>query len=75
MPLNHYVTLGHSGLRVSQSVRTPAECVELHDRNMELNVSLLDVRFLVGSEPNFAWDAFVGELMAYLDGLGVKTLK
>jgi predicted ATP-grasp superfamily ATP-dependent carboligase len=33
-----------------------------------------DVLLLVGSEPNFAWDAFVEELTAYLDGLGVKTL-
>ena len=40
--------LWDSGLRVSQSVRTPAECAELHDRNIELNVSLLDVRFLAG---------------------------
>ena len=42
--------LWDSGLRVSQSVRTPAECSELHERNIELNVSLLDVRFLAGSE-------------------------
>src|SRR5437763_13251310 len=42
--------LWDSGLRVSQSVRTPAECAELHDRNVELNISLLDVRFLGGDE-------------------------
>jgi [protein-PII] uridylyltransferase len=41
-------TLWDAGLRVSQSVRTPAECAELNDRNIELNVSLLDVRFLSG---------------------------
>src|SRR5206468_10178824 len=41
--------LWDSGLRVSQSVRTPAECAELHDRNVELNISLLDVRFLTGA--------------------------
>ena len=40
--------LWDSGLRVSQSVRTPAECAGLHDRNIELNISLLDVRFLAG---------------------------
>src|SRR5438477_11805360 len=40
--------LWDSGLRVSQSVRTPSECAELHDRNIELNVSLLDVRVLSG---------------------------
>lgn len=42
--------LWDSDLRVSQSVRTPAECAELHDRNTELNISLLDVRFLAGDE-------------------------
>jgi [protein-PII] uridylyltransferase len=42
--------LWDSGLRVSQSVRTPAECAELHDRNIELNISLLDVRFLTGDQ-------------------------
>jgi [protein-PII] uridylyltransferase len=40
--------LWDSGLRVSHSVRTPAECAELHDRNIELNVSLLDQRYLAG---------------------------
>src|SRR6185503_17984133 len=40
--------LWDSGLRVSQSVRTPAECAELHDKNIELNISLLDLRFLAG---------------------------
>src|SRR3954452_12415519 len=36
------------GLRVSQSVRTPAECLEVHDSNTELNISLLDQRYLAG---------------------------
>jgi [protein-PII] uridylyltransferase len=36
------------GMRVSHSVRTPAECAELHDQNVELNISLLDQRFLTG---------------------------
>ena len=46
--------LWDSGLRVSQSVRTPAECAEFHGRNVELNVSLLDVRFLTGDEGIYA---------------------
>ena len=37
-----------SALRLSHSVRTPKECCELHDENVELNISLLDERFLVG---------------------------
>ncbi len=40
--------LWDSGLRVSQSVRTPAECCELHEGNIELSVSLLDQRYLAG---------------------------
>ncbi len=40
--------LWDAGLRVSHSVRTPAECLEVHDQNTELNVSLLDQRYLAG---------------------------
>ena len=40
--------LWDGGLRVSQSVRTPAECAELHDNNIELSISLLDQRYLAG---------------------------
>ena len=40
--------LWDAGLRVSHSVRTPAECAEIHPHNAELNVSLLDQRFLAG---------------------------
>lgn len=40
--------LWDANLRVSQSVRTVPECCELHDTNIELNVSLIDQRFLAG---------------------------
>ena len=46
--------LWDSGLRVSQSVRTPGECAEVHDSNIELNVSLLDQRFLCGDRTLYA---------------------
>jgi [protein-PII] uridylyltransferase len=46
--------LWDSGLRVSHSVRTVAECLEVHDRNIELNVSLLDQRYLAGDRPLYA---------------------
>ncbi|HJT88037.1 MAG TPA: hypothetical protein VJ732_09275 [Bryobacteraceae bacterium] len=46
--------LWDSGLRVSHSVRTPAECTEVHDRNIELNVSLLDQRFLAADRSLYA---------------------
>jgi [protein-PII] uridylyltransferase len=40
--------LWDAGLRVSQSVRTPAECVRLAADNSELHISMLDTRFLAG---------------------------
>jgi len=46
--------LWDSGLRMSHSVRTPSECTEVHDRNTELNVSLLDQRFLGGDRNLYA---------------------
>jgi [protein-PII] uridylyltransferase len=46
--------LWDAGLRLSHSVRTPAECAEVHDNNIELNVSLLDQRFLAGDRALYA---------------------
>lgn len=39
-----------TGLRVSHSVRTVAECCRLHEGNIELHISLLDIRFVCGDE-------------------------
>ena len=36
------------GLRLSHSVHTPSECCEVHDNNIELNISLLDERLIAG---------------------------
>jgi [protein-PII] uridylyltransferase len=48
-PLSEFLReLWDAGLRVSQSVRTVAECARLHDRNIELHVSLLDARQVYG---------------------------
>ena len=46
--------LWDSGMRVSHSVRTPAECIEVHDNNTELNISLLDQRYLAGDRTLYA---------------------
>ncbi len=46
-------TLWDSGLRISHSVHSPEECLELDDRNVELSVSLLDRRFLLGDRALF----------------------
>ncbi|HYA16048.1 MAG TPA: HD domain-containing protein, partial [Bryobacteraceae bacterium] len=41
------------GLRISQSVHTPAECNQIDSGNAELAVSLLDRRFLAGDQALF----------------------
>jgi [protein-PII] uridylyltransferase len=46
--------LWDAGLRLSHSVRTLAECSEIHEHNVELNMSLLDRRFLGGDRELFA---------------------
>jgi [protein-PII] uridylyltransferase len=46
--------LWDASLRMSHSVRTPDECVEVHDSNTELNISLLDQRFLTGDRTLYA---------------------
>ena len=40
-------------LRLSHSVRTVNECLEVHEQNIELNISLLDRRFLAGDHEVF----------------------
>ena len=45
--------LWDKGLRISQSVHTPADCNQIDQSNAELAVSLLDRRFLAGEEPVF----------------------
>ena len=47
-------TLWDSGLRASQSVRTVDDCCEVHDQNIELNISMLDQRFLAGDRVLYA---------------------
>lgn len=42
--------LWDSKLRIAHSVRTPEECARLANDNTELNISLLDARFLAGDE-------------------------
>jgi [protein-PII] uridylyltransferase len=46
--------LWDAGLRLSHSVRTVAECAEIHEGNVELSISLLDRRLLGGSPEVYA---------------------
>ncbi len=41
-------SLWDNGLRLSQSVRTIAECCQFDQNNVELSISLIDERFLIG---------------------------
>jgi [protein-PII] uridylyltransferase len=53
-PLSEFLReLWDAGLRASQSVRTVAECCELHEQNIELHISLLDLRFVCGGKAIF----------------------
>ncbi|MGP8247846.1 MAG: hypothetical protein ACLQVN_25445 [Bryobacteraceae bacterium] len=46
--------LWDAGLRISHSVRTREECTAVHDRNTELNISLIDQRYLAGDRALYA---------------------
>jgi [protein-PII] uridylyltransferase len=46
--------LWDSGLRLSHSVHTVAECAEIHEGNIELSISLLDRRMLAGTPEVYA---------------------
>ncbi len=60
---NFISALWDSGLRASHSVRTVAECAELQPQNIELHISLLDVRFITGDRGLF--DALTERLSAF----------
>ncbi len=58
-------SLWDSGLRVSQSVRTVNECCRLNEQNVELHISTLDRRYLVGSDDLFKrFDTGVATLLS-----------
>jgi len=46
--------LWDAGLRLSHSVRTIAECAEIHEGNIELSISLLDRRIVAGPPDLYA---------------------
>ncbi len=54
-PLSEFLrVLWDSGLRMSHSVRTPTECCRLNEENIELHISLLDLRFVGGDGELFS---------------------
>lgn len=65
--------LWDSGLRLSHSVRTPKECSELHDQNIELNISLLDQRLLFGDRE--LYQKLSGRLPKFLQARRVSLIR
>ena len=54
-PVSDFVrSLWDAGLRASHSVRTVSECCQLNEQNIELHISLLDLRFLAGDRRLFS---------------------
>ncbi len=53
-PVSEFIReLWDTNLKVSQSVRPLAECCRFNDQNIELHISLLDLRFLAGDRTLF----------------------
>lgn len=73
-PLSEFTRLlWDAGLRLSHSVRTVNELLEVHEQNVELDISLLDRRFLSGDRGVFA--RLEGKLPAFLVKQGQKLAR
>ena len=73
-PLSEFMRLQwDAGLRLSHSVRTVADCLEVHEQNIELNISLLDRRFLSGDREVFS--RLEGKQPAFLAKHGPKLAR
>ena len=57
-------SLWDSGLRLSQSVRTVAECCQFDQTNVELSISLIDQRFVIGDHD--LYDTLAARLPKFL---------
>jgi len=56
--------LWDAGLRVNHTVRTVSECLEFREQNVDLNINLLDLRFLAGDQTLYSrfenkWPGFL----------------
>jgi [protein-PII] uridylyltransferase len=60
--------LWDADLRLSHSVRTIAECAQIHEQNIELSISLLDRRLLDGSRS--LYDKLENKFPAFLERQG-----
>jgi [protein-PII] uridylyltransferase len=54
-PVSEFLrSLWDAGLRASHSIRTTSECCQLNEQNLELHISLLDLRYLAGDQRVFS---------------------
>ena len=56
--------LWDAGLRLNHTVRTVSECLEFREQNIDLDINLLDLRYLAGDKALFSrlenkWPAFL----------------
>ncbi len=56
--------LWDAGLRLNHTVRTVSECLEFREQNIDLDINLLDLRYLYGDKALFSrlenkWPAFL----------------
>ncbi|MFL6351718.1 MAG: HD domain-containing protein [Bryobacteraceae bacterium] len=66
-------SLWDAGLRVSHSVHTVADCCRLQEQNIELHISLLDLRYLCGSDELFG--SFTGQLPEFYRRYGDRLMR
>jgi len=65
--------LWDAGLKVSQSVRTVAECCRVNEQNTEMHISLLDLRFITGDSTPF--ELLAGSLPEFYRQHGGKIVR
>lgn len=73
-PVSEFIReLWDTNLKVSQSVRPLAECCRFNDQNIELHISLLDLRFLAGDRALF--DKFQPRLADFYKQNGARLMR
>jgi [protein-PII] uridylyltransferase len=73
-PLSDFLrSLWDAGLRVSHSVHSVADCCRLQEQNIELHISLLDSRYLFGSDVLFG--SFTQQLREFYRRYGDRLMR
>jgi [protein-PII] uridylyltransferase len=62
--------LWDAGLRLNHTVRTVSECLEFREQNVDLDINLLDLRYLAGD--NALYSRFDNKWPAFLEKNGAK---